>query len=79
MLLPEKPNPISHEGFKTFTKLDPKKPTIVNYIMAVAAVPPDFERVKKIIPDAHGVTLVSTAGHRIPVKLDLTFLYKTSL
>jgi hypothetical protein len=47
--------------------------------MAVAAIPRDFERVKKIIPDTHGVTLVSPAGHRIPVKLDLTFLYKNSL
>ena len=75
----EKPNPISREGFKTFTKFDPKKPTIINYIMAVAAIPRDFERVKKIIPDTHGVTLVSPAGHRIPVKLDLTFLYKSSL
>ncbi len=75
----EKPNPISREGFKTFTKFDPKKPTSINYIMAVAAIPHDFERVKKIIPDTHGVTLVSPAGHRIPVKLDLTFLYKNSL
>jgi hypothetical protein len=47
--------------------------------MAVAAIPRDFQRVKKIIPDTHGVTLVSPAGHRIPVKLDLTFLYKNSL
>ena len=47
--------------------------------MAVAEIPHDFERVKKIIPDAQGVTLVSTAGHRVPVKLDSTFLYKNSL
>jgi hypothetical protein len=75
----EKPNPINREGFKTFTKFDPKKPTIINYIMAVAAIPHDFERVKKIIPGTHGVTLVSPAGHHIPVKLDLTFLYKNAL
>ena len=70
----EKPNPISREGFKTFTRLHPQKPTIVNYIMAVAAIPRDFEQVKTIIPDTHGVTLVSVSGHRIPVKLDVTFL-----
>lgn len=75
----EKPNPISREGFKTFTKLNPEKPTIINYIMAVAAIPREFERVKRIIPDQQGVTLVSPAGHRVPVKLDPTFLYKNSL
>jgi len=75
----EKPNPISREGFKTFAKLNPKQPTTINYIMAVAAIPRDFERVKKIIPDTQGVTLVSTAGHRVPEKLDSTFLYKNSL
>lgn len=70
----EKPNPISREGFKTFTRLHPQKPTIVNYIMAVAAIPRDFEQVKTIIPDTHGVTIASVSGHRIPVKLDVTFL-----
>jgi hypothetical protein len=75
----EKPNPVSREGFKTFSKLNPKKPTTINYIMAVAAIPRGFERVKKIIPDAQGVTLFSSAGHRVPVKLDSTFLYKNSL
>jgi hypothetical protein len=75
----EKPNPISHAGFRTFIKLDPKKPTVINHIMAVAAIPRDFQRVRTIIPGANGVTLVSPAGHRIPVKLDLTFLYKNSL
>lgn len=75
----EKPNPISRAGFRTFIKLDPKKPTVINHIMAVAAIPRDFQRVRTIIPGANGVTLVSPAGHRIPVKLDLTFLYKNSL
>lgn len=75
----EKSNPINRKGFRTFTKLNPGKPTIINYIMAVAAIPRDFERVKKIIPDSHGVILVSSAGHRIPVKLNTTFLYKNYL
>jgi len=74
----EKPNPISRGGFKTVASLDPKKPTVVNYIMAVAAIPRDFERVKRIVPCSDGVTLVSSSGHRIPVKLDLPFLYKNT-
>lgn len=73
-----KPNPVSRRGFKTVASLDPKKPTVVNYIMAVAGIPRDFERVKGIIPGSDGVTLVSPAGHRIPVKLDLPFLYKNT-
>ncbi len=75
----EKPNPINREGFKTVTSLDPKNPTVVNYIMAVAAIPRDFERVKRIVPGSDGVTLVSPTGHRIPVKLDVPFLYKNTL
>jgi hypothetical protein len=71
----EKPNPVSRRGFRTVVWLDPKKPVWVNYIMAVAAIPRSFDRVEKILPGLKGVILVSPSGQRIPVKLNLPFLY----
>lgn len=71
-----KPNPINRAGCKTVATLDPKRPTMVNYIMAVAAIPRGFSRVQKILPTSTGVTLVSPGGHRVPVKLDLPFLFQ---
>ena len=69
------PNAISQAGFPTFATLSPKRPTAVNYIMAVTEIPRDFDRVKTIIPGAEGVTLVSTGGACVSVPLDLPFLY----
>lgn len=72
----EKPNPINRTGCKTVATLTPEKPTLVNYIMAVAAIPRGFSLVQKIVPTSTGVTLVSPARHRVSVKLDLPFLHQ---
>ena len=42
-------NEIARGGDPTCVQLDPEKPLVVNYIMAVAAVPARFDRVRSIV------------------------------
>ena len=72
----QKPNPVSRRGFRTVVLLNQKNPMCVNYIMAVAAIPRSFDRIKKILPNSEGVILVSPAGQRVFAKLNLPFLYE---
>jgi hypothetical protein len=69
-------NPIARRGFPTVVQLDPKRPTVVNYIMAVAAIPRGFDRVHSIEAnnDDDGVTLRADSGAAVSVALDLSFL-----
>jgi hypothetical protein len=69
-------NPLSAKGIPTCLQLDPKTPTVLNYIMAVAAIPKGFDRVAAITPAADGqsVTLVSRAGKTAVAPLCLDFL-----
>ncbi len=79
-----KPNPISQRGVPTTVALNPKKPTTVNYIMAVAAVPKGFDRVKTIRAVAAGksvgagVELIAESGKRATCALDVGFLAGTT-
>jgi len=68
-------NPVNRRGFPTSLKLSASTPLKVNYIMAVAAIPRGFERVKTVVPGEGRVTLLSTGGHRVTVPLDPDFLY----
>jgi hypothetical protein len=67
-------NALRRRGIPTTLTLDPKKPTVIPYIMAVAAIPAGFDRVKTIRPTAAGVQLLATSGKRVDVTLDLGFL-----
>jgi hypothetical protein len=67
-------NPLNRRGIPTTLTLQPKKPTAVNYLMAVAAIPAGFDRVAAIRPAPGGVELVAVSGKRVPCALDLTFL-----
>jgi hypothetical protein len=71
-------NPLSRHGIPTAMALNPKRPTTVNYIMAVAAVPEGFDRVKAIRAAAGGagVELVAESGKCAPAALDLGFLHQ---
>lgn len=69
-----KPNPLNRRGIPTTLTLHPKKPTTVNYIMAVAAIPRGFDRVADIRPAKGGVELVAANGRRVACPLDLAFL-----
>src|SRR5438034_5133198 len=67
-------NPISRMGYPTTVAIDPKKPTTVNYIMAIAAIPAGFDEVKSIEPTADGVTITSVSGKRAEAPLNVEIL-----
>lgn len=67
-------NPLTARGIPTALKLNPKRPTVVNVIMAVAAVPKGFEKVRRIEREAKGVILVGEGHHRVAVPLAWNFL-----
>jgi hypothetical protein len=70
-----RPNPISKAGTPTCAQLNPKKPTTINYIMAVAAIPKGFDRVKSISPAGREKVVVKAySGAEITAPLDYCFL-----
>ena len=71
------PNPWSKRGIPTTLRLTAKTPLVVNYIMAVAAIPRRFDRVKNILAGRGEVTLVSDSGLRVRIPIDTGFLYAT--
>jgi hypothetical protein len=70
-------NPVSQRGYPTSVTLNPKSPLPVSYIMAVAAIPRGFDRVKSIVPERGSVRLLSTSGLSVTAPLDVSFLYET--
>lgn len=70
------PNPLSSRGVKTFERLRPDRPLVVNYIMAVAEIPATFDRVESVAADsgAGAVTLTSRSGRRVRAAVDLAWL-----
>jgi hypothetical protein len=70
------PNPLSQRGIATSVQLDPARPLTVNYIIAVAPVPEDFDRVERMEadPDRQSVTLLSASGSTAVAPIDLQFL-----
>ena len=69
-----RPNPFTKKGYRTAVQLDPSRPLVVNYIMALASVPAGFDRVKRIGVRSESVTLTANSGKRVEVPLDSTFL-----
>jgi hypothetical protein len=70
------PNDLSRQGIATCAELDPAKPLVVNYIMAVAAIPDGFDRVVEITANEtkDSVTLRSASGQSVTAALDVAFL-----
>jgi hypothetical protein len=71
-----KPNEFSRAGSATWVRLEPKKPLVVNYIMAVAAIPRGFDIVKSIRSGADGksVVLASASGKKVTAAVNVGFL-----
>ncbi|MDD2764846.1 MAG: hypothetical protein PHE83_12825 [Opitutaceae bacterium] len=71
-----KKNPLTAKGHVTCHRLDPKKPLVVNYIMAVAPIPKGFDHVAAIVPGAgrQSVRLTSRSGRTVVAPLDLDFI-----
>jgi hypothetical protein len=70
-----RPNPVSRRGIPTHLSLKAGSPLAVNYIMAVAAIPKKWDRVKTIRRGPQCVTLHPTFGSEVRVPLDPGFLY----
>lgn len=71
-----RPNPLSQKGFPTVIQLDPRRPLVVPYIMAMTEIPARFDHVRDIRPDPDqpGVVLVSASGQQARAALHLEFL-----
>jgi hypothetical protein len=69
-----RPNPLNRHGIPTTLELDPDKPTAVNYIIGVCAIPRGFDRVKSIHALNGGIELAADSGKRASCALDLGFL-----
>ena len=69
-------NPLSARGVPTTVMLSEKTPTVVNYVMAMAAVPAGFDAVARIEPLDGGqfVELIARNGKRAKVSVDVSFL-----
>jgi hypothetical protein len=59
---------------KVCRQLDPDRPLVVNYILAVAPVPAGFDRVTAIRAGDQSVTLRAASGRSVRVPLDAGFL-----
>jgi hypothetical protein len=66
-----RPNPLSRQGIPTTVTLHPARPTAINYVMAVAAVPTGFDRVAQIEPATDGVVLLAANGKKAHCRLNL--------
>jgi len=67
-------NPFTKKGFCTTLRLKRNRPLVVNYVMAVAAIPAGFDRVKRITAARGKATLLAKSGKRVEVPLDTPFL-----
>lgn len=67
-------NPLNRRGLPTTLKLNPKKPTAVNYIVGIAEIPAKFDRVKTIRAVKGGLELVAANGAKAASNVDIGFL-----
>jgi len=67
-------NQLTALGLRTCLNLTPKKPLVVNYIMALAIVPSGFKDTKHIEPTSNGVKLISSAGRCVEARLQTDFV-----
>ncbi len=68
------PNPLNRRGLPTTLQLDARKPTVINYIIGVAAIPAGFDRVAKIARIENGIELTAASGKRARCAVDVEFL-----
>jgi hypothetical protein len=73
------PNLLTKKGIVTSLELSPKRPTTINYIMALAEIPAGFDRVKAIRADgAGGVVLEAASGRKVKSALNWNFLFESA-
>jgi hypothetical protein len=69
-------NPLQAEGYPTVLHAEVARPVVVRYAMAVQPVPPGFDRLERLVPEADGgsVRLVSESGLETTAPLDVSFI-----
>jgi hypothetical protein len=67
-------NPLARRGVHTAVELDAQRPTSINYIVGVAAIPRGFDKVAHIERSAAGVDLVSSNGRHARTLVNVDFL-----
>ncbi len=72
-----RPNALTNLGIPTCLKLSPRQPTIVNYIMAVAAIPPRFDHVARVVREKDHITLLSQSGKIARTRVNVDFLFSS--
>ena len=72
-----RPNALSKRGLITCHQMRANRPFAVRYIMAVAAIPRRFERVKDITIASNKVTLIGEHGVHVSTLLNAAFLKQT--
>jgi hypothetical protein len=61
-------------GIPTCVTLSAEQPTIISYVMAVAAIPKGFDRVATVHENNGSVEIVAESGEKVHTQIDLTFL-----
>jgi len=69
------PNALNARGIPTVLTLNRRRPTVVNVIMGVAAIPEGFEQVRAIERGQGEVILTGAGDRRVRVPLDWEFLH----
>jgi hypothetical protein len=69
-------NSVNARGIPTAVKLNPKKPFVVNLIMALAVIPPGFETVTGIERESDAVILHGAGKQSVKAPLNCEFLYE---
>jgi hypothetical protein len=68
------PNPLSQRGIPTAVELSPNGSVLVRYLFGVAAVPPEFTRVRSIEPASSGMLLTDEGGRSVLAPCDPSVL-----
>jgi hypothetical protein len=68
------PNPLAQRRIPTAIELKPGRSLSIPYAFGVAAVPPEFTRVRSIDPAAGGIRLTDQSGMSVFAACDLSFL-----
>jgi len=69
-------NALTQRGIPTSLPLSPKRPTAINMVMAVAAIPTGFDHVATVERGKGEVIAISRSGRRARIPLDLDFLHE---
>jgi hypothetical protein len=69
------PNFLTEQGIPTAVTLNPKRPTVVNYIQGAVRIPKGFDRVRTVLFQEQQISLVAYSGKIVVVPLNWKFIF----